>query len=120
MSKKWKEVFGTGTRQSPQLDLSPVDELADSLIEWTTTEPTDTDIVIETSIDNGETWQEATNGESIPNLPDNLEDVELLVRQNLSTSDSTVTPRLDYLKVRVNTIKYTADLVGNGIANTYY
>ena len=90
MSKTWANILGKGTRQSYTLDLSPVGELSDSLIEWSSTEPDDTNITIETSIDNGETWQEATNGGSIPNLPDNLEDVELLVRQTLETNDITV------------------------------
>jgi len=114
MSKLWKEVFGVGTRQSFPLDLSPVGELSQSLIEWTSTEPTDTSITIETSVDGG-SWNEVTNGGTIPDLPSDLDGVTLDVRQTLETNDTTVTPRLDYLEVRVNTIKYSTH-DGNGVS----
>ena len=48
--------------------------------------------LIETSVDGGLTWQTATNGSSILNLTDI--DTTLDVRQTLSTTDTTITPRL--------------------------
>jgi len=88
----------TGTRQSPQLDLSPIDTVASSQISWQETLNAQS-ITIETSVDGGSTWQTATNGGSIPNLPANPTILD--VRQVLSTTDTTVTPRLESLEVEV-------------------
>jgi hypothetical protein len=55
---------------------------------------------IETSIDGGSTWQTATNGGAIPNLP--ADPTTLDVRQTLNTNDTTVTPVLESLEVQVD------------------
>ena len=59
-----------------------------------------TAINIETSVDNGLTWQTVTNGGSIPNISGAS---TLDVRQTLSTDDTTVTPVLESLTVEVET-----------------
>jgi hypothetical protein len=60
---------------------------------------------IKTSIDNGSTWQTATNGGAIPNLPANPTTLD--VRQTLDTNDTTLTPVLESLEVQIETpIKY--------------
>jgi len=96
------QIFGgyltTGTRQSPQLDLSAVGNVESSSISWQETLNSQT-IIIETSIDGGSTWQTATNGGAIPNLPS--DPTTLDVRQVLSTTDTTVTPRLESLEVEI-------------------
>lgn len=82
------------------IDLTPVGKPADSLIEWQETLNGET-ITIETSVDGQQTWQQPTNGGSIPNLPSDLDGVNLDVRQTLNTEDYTVTPILEYLKTEV-------------------
>ena len=92
-------------RLSPQLDLSSLGTVDDTLIEWTETLNNQT-ITIETrvSLDGGSTWTAwatATNGGTIPDLSSGT-DVSngiLECRQTLSTSDSTVTPELHSLNV---------------------
>jgi hypothetical protein len=97
---------GTGTRQSPQLDLSAVNDVASSSISWTETLNSQT-ITIETSVDSGSTWQTATNGGSIPNLTDSTSTLD--VRQTLETTDTTVTPVLDSLEVDIDTAVVNED-----------
>lgn len=109
MSKTWKEVLGTGTRQSPQLDLSTISTVESSSISWTTTEPTDTSIEIETSVDGGSTWDTATNGGEIPNLPTNPTTLD--IRQTLETTDTTVMPSLESLEVYVTTADTNEDIL---------
>jgi len=96
----------TGTRQSPQLDLSPISTVESSSISWQETLNSQT-ITIETSVDGGSTWQTATNGGAIPNLPS--DPTTLDVRQVLSTTDTTVTPVLDSLEVDIDTAVVNED-----------
>ena len=58
-----------------------------------------TTTLIETSVDEGSTWQTAINGSSILNLTDI--DTTLDVRQILSTTDTTITPILESLKIEI-------------------
>ena len=81
----------TGNRLSPTIDLSTIGSVESSTISWVETLNGET-IDIETSVDGGSTWQTATNGSSIPNLIST--DTTLDVRQTLSTTDTTITPRL--------------------------
>lgn len=93
-----------GTRTSPALDLSPAGIAASSSISWTATTPAGTGVTVETSLDGGATWQQATNGGAIPGITPgtNLAGKSLLMRQTLSTTDTTVTPKLHDLAVRIN------------------
>ncbi|MGV9141407.1 MAG: hypothetical protein ACOC1X_00555, partial [Promethearchaeota archaeon] len=112
----WKENLNRNGIRKISIDLTPVRELANSFIEWEGETPDNTSIKIETSIDGGNTWDECTNEEAIPNLPDNLEDVTLEVKQKLETKNSNETPILKYLKIKINTIKYVLH-EGSGIGN---
>ena len=85
------ERMASGNRLSPTIDLSPIGSVESSIISWTETLNGET-IAIETSVDGGSTWQTATNGSSILNLTDT--DITLDIRQTLSTTNTTVTPRL--------------------------
>jgi len=95
----------TGTRQSPQLDLSPVGTVKSGSINWQETLNSQT-ITIETSVDGGSTWDTCTNGGSIPNISGAS---TLDVRQTLSTTDTTVTPRLESLEVDIDTAVVNED-----------
>lgn len=98
-----------GYRISPSLDLSSGASATSSQISWTATAPTNTTIVIETSLDGGATWQSATNGGAIPGITAgmSLSGKSLLVRQTLTTSDPSVTPTLSDLTVTIGAL-YTA------------
>ena len=85
------ERMSTGNRLSPTIDLSTIGSVSSSAISWAETLNGET-IAIETSVDSGLTWQTAINGSSIPNLIST--DTTLDVRQTLSTTDTTITPRL--------------------------
>ncbi len=92
-----------GTRVSPPLAL-PENSIAGSLILWRATTPGTSTVMIETSVDNGATWQVATNGEPIPRLVEGTRSARsVITRQTLTraTSDDP-TPRLHYLEVRVD------------------
>src|SRR5690606_14605514 len=86
-----------GYRIAPALDLTPVGTAAASSISWTATTPAGTAVQVETSLDGGQTWDVATNGGSIPGITSgmDLDGVSLLVRQTLTTQDTTVTPVLE-------------------------
>lgn len=94
-----------GSRQSPQLDLSAVNDVASSSISWTEALNSQT-ITIETSVDGGSNWDTPTNGGSIPNISgaDTLD-----VRQTLSTTDTTVTPVLESLTIDIDTAETNED-----------
>jgi len=97
----------SGTRISSPLNLDPVGIVESTSISWEATVPASTSLTVETSLDGGVTWQTATNGGSIPGISpgDNLEGKTLLVRQTLSTSDTTVTPQLHSLTVTLNSLE---------------
>ena len=95
--------YSNGQRQSSQLDLSQVNDVESSTISWAETLNSQT-ITIETSVDGGSTWQTATNGGAIPNLPS--DPTTLDIRQTLETNDTTETPSLQSLTVFVNGIVY--------------
>jgi hypothetical protein len=59
-----------------------------------------TNILIETSVDNGSTWQQPVNGEDIPNFTSSTNTLD--IKQSLSTSDSSITPLLERLEVKIN------------------
>lgn len=95
--------YTSGNRISPQLDLSTIGTVESSSIDWTETLNGGT-ITIETrvSTDNGTTWTAwatCTNGGAIPDLPAGTALLEC--RQNLSTSDPTVTPQLDSIAIEI-------------------
>ena len=88
---KASKSLSTGNRLSGTIDLSVIDNVEASTISWSETLNGEA-IDVETSVDGGLTWQTAINGSSILNLT--AIDTTLDVRQTLSTTDTTVTPRL--------------------------
>ena len=106
----WVEAIDTkissGHRISHPLSLNGIKEVEETGIEWTSTEPSDTGITVKTAVTESgvvapETWQTATNGESIPGIfeGDNLSGKYLWTKQELSTSDIEKTPELHSLSV---------------------
>jgi len=92
------------------LSLDTINNVASSKIEWTSTEPTDTNITIECAVnEDSETepsdldYAEATSGQAIPGISaeDDLTGKYLWVRQILTTDDVNNTPQLHGLTVEV-------------------
>ena len=99
----YKEYFPTGTRTSPNIDLSAIKNATTTSISWTSIEHTGTSIIVEVSRDGG-SWVEVTNGGSIPVITagEDLTGSYLQTRITLSTSDTSITPQLSSLNVIVN------------------
>ncbi|NLA52579.1 MAG: hypothetical protein GX860_10740, partial [Alcaligenaceae bacterium] len=98
--------------RTQQYNLSHIATVNDSVISWQETLNGQT-ATIETnlSIDGGNTWlgwKECTNGGNIPDITAgmDLSNAILDIRQTLSTNDTTVTPRLEQLKITINGIEY--------------
>jgi alpha-tubulin suppressor-like RCC1 family protein len=75
--------FTPGTRIK-DIDISSVfnKNVTGHTIVWNAIKPAETDLIIETSVDNGGTWQVATNGSQVPNLTN--ETTIIKVRETLS------------------------------------
>lgn len=98
--------------RTQQYNLPHISTIHDSVISWQET-LNGQSITIETnlSLDNGQTWlgwKQCTNGGSIPDITAgmDLSNAILDTRQTLSTNDTTVTPRLEQLKITINGIEY--------------
>ena len=94
---------GVGRQFSPPIALGDVGVAASSLISWVATEPAGTTVVVETSLDDGASWNEATNGGSVPGINSgmDLSGQALLVRVSLSTAVAPVGPTLESLSVDI-------------------
>ncbi len=100
-----------GDRVSNALSLDEIKDVESSLIEWSSDEPTDTSIGISTAINEDPNtaptnWTEATSGSSIPgiNVGDDLTGKYLWAKQDLSTADSSFTPKLHSLTATIEEI----------------
>lgn len=91
----------TGYRISEPFDLSPAVENGGSTISWQETTPPSTSITVETSTDDGATWDTATNGQPIPNLPNDLMYQNLRYKTTLETNDKSVTPTFDEINIDI-------------------
>ncbi len=90
-----------GERISEPLALDGIVSAGDTVIDWDAEEPDDTEVNIYTAITEDdqnapEDWDEATNGYPIPSIEEgeDLSGHYLWIKQELSTEDDTVTPRL--------------------------
>ncbi|MBE3590014.1 MAG: hypothetical protein IMW98_04205 [Firmicutes bacterium] len=94
----------SGARTAPALDLSPVGVATSSAISWTADTPAGTSVSVDVSLDGGQTWQPATNGEPVPGITPGMDltGKQLLWRERLSTTDTTKTPTLQSLTIQVN------------------
>ena len=94
---------GAGSRLSPPIALGGVGVAASSSISWVATEPTGTAVIVETSLDDGASWDEATNGGSVPGITAGMDLTggALLVRVSLSTTAAPAAPVVDSLSVDI-------------------
>ena len=103
-SEFWNDWFGVsfvshvpdGTRISNPINLTFVGVVIDSKISWTQLKPSNTDIKTYISLNEGNTWAQVTNNNSIPNINTGMDltNVNILIKQELSTADALITPEL--------------------------
>jgi hypothetical protein len=99
-------IYNTsGNWQSDPFDVSSVETLASSRIDFDTTTPTDTTAVVKCRWRDSDSWLTCTAGESLPGI-DYREDMrtgatkdELEIRIELATTDTSVTPSVDNLVI---------------------
>ena len=94
-------LSSAGYRKSTPIYFGEANEIYSSLIEWDANDNGQT-VIIETSVDEGQSWQLAQNGHPIPNITAGCSSV--IVKQTLTTDDITVTPALNsiYYEVQAN------------------
>ncbi len=90
------------------IDISSVGKSGAGMISWTKATPTNTTIIIETSLDGGATYQPCTSGSSIPGITVGYDCTgkTLRLRETLTTTDTTVTPVLYDLSLSLTTEYY--------------
>jgi phenolic acid decarboxylase len=84
--------------------LSISDFIGAPTLNWSAITPTGTGVVVKTGISESaltqpETWVTQTNGQPVSNMPEDYDGKYLWCKQELSTSDSTVTPTLESLSI---------------------
>ena len=101
----------TGYRISPAITLTTQDVVAaSSSISWTAVTPTGTTVSIEIALstDNGATWTNwllCTNGQAVPGIDElsSLQNVQIKIRETLTTSDVHVSPELQEVNIEIIT-----------------
>lgn len=105
------ERYASGSRVSPAVTLTTQDVMAaSSSITWNALTPTGTTLTVEIalSVDGGTTWgawQACTSGQAIPGLSElsSLANVQLKIKETLTTSNVHVTPELQDLTINIFT-----------------
>lgn len=95
------EYAASGSRISPEHDISAVGVVGRATIEFDATAPTDTTLVVKTRIDGGAWSDPCTSGQAIEGLTEGT-DVSasvIEVQAELATSDTAVTPHLSELRL---------------------
>ena len=103
-SEFWNDWFGisfisyilNGTRISDSISLASVGIVINSKISWTELKPPNTNINVYISFDEGNTWIQVTNNNSIPDIITGMDltNTNILVKQVLSTTDALITPEI--------------------------
>ena len=105
------EYYSTGYRISNAIDIGVINEVYGSEIIWVEDVPTSSIIKIYTAVTesnsqepNEEDWIEAENGSSIPGIEvdDDLTNKFLWLKQELSTTDVSVSPTLESLDITID------------------
>jgi len=99
-----------------------VDDPANSSIDWTADTPANTSLTIKTAIVSGtpatEDYQTATNGDPIPGLDADSSEMNLYIKAELATTDTTKTPSLSALSFEIveaqNDYKVAVNLTYDG------
>lgn len=111
LTTSWMKLLKRGVawatpswRRSPSRDLSTIKRVGSSRISWEQTNPGESSVLVETSVDGGVTWQVATSGQPVPGLTYDVDVVgkTLECRQRLQALDPTQTPTLRNLMVEVS------------------
>jgi len=94
----------------------PGDPTTGSVIRWATNVPTGSTVTVETSINNGASWDLATNNRSVPRLkPGDTNTRGVLARISLTRTLATdPAPTVSYLEMQVSTDSGTDELVPIG------
>jgi len=107
-SAPYGDGYKTAGTRIKEIDLSGANPAGGTKIEWSSTTPAGTSIKVETALstDGGNTygpWLEAINGGSIPGIASDtdLSNAKLKIRQTLSTTDASVTPKLHSLSLNI-------------------
>jgi hypothetical protein len=92
----------SGTRELAPIDLSSLVAAYSSVMTWSAT-PNGGTVQIQTSLDEGATWQTAINGQSIPGITENtpVTGKNLRVRQILTSPDHARTPSIEQMFLQV-------------------
>jgi len=92
----------SGYRISPELGIDFDEQPKYSRIEWTADTPSGTNVTVDISWDGGTTWKTCINGGSLPDIDlQDLSSATLKIRENLSTTNFYLTPKLSYLKMEI-------------------
>jgi len=98
----------SGTRTSPEYNISTAGTVESATITWTASTPAGTSVAVETrvSLDGGNTWtswQTVASGSAVPGLPKgtNLANARIQLRQTLSTTNSATTPQLQDVRIQI-------------------
>ena len=110
-----KAYPSSGTRTSPEYNISTAGTVESAIITWTANTPAGTSVTVETrvSLDSGATWsswQTVASGSAVPGLPKgtNLANARIQLRQTLSTTNSAVTPQLLDITVKITSTSTTS------------
>jgi len=101
----WNQYSSAGNRISPEFNL-PAVTAQGSQIRWNLTTPASTALNIQTDVFLGgawQGWQAVNNGDIIPGISDgtDLTGAKIRYRANLSTANTSVSPRLQDLNIAV-------------------
>lgn len=94
-------VYDSPKVETDVISLNEMHTILDSKIEWSENVPLGTAILVETSIDDGGTWQKVSNGGVIIPSTTVVSGKELLIRQTLTSSKEELTPTLSNLKINL-------------------
>jgi hypothetical protein len=103
------KLVTSGNRVSQSINIGSITNVESSIINWNDTVPSGSTLTIETSIDNGTTWQPATKGGAISGITagQNLAGKTLKIRENFTLGSSITSPSLSDLTVTINQVSQT-------------
>ena len=114
------DYASSGNRVSPAYPLSSVGDFAAAFIEWDAVTPTNTTLVMKVS-KNGSDWTTVANGDHLAlwNEGDDLAAENLYIKEELATTDVSVTPRVTEVRVIFRPVDPSlVEIVVNGVSMT--
>ena len=110
----------SGNRVSPAYPLSSVGDFAAAFIEWDAVTPTNTTLTMKVS-KNGSDWTTVAKGDHLAlwNEGDDLAAENLYIKEELATTDVSLTPRVTEVRVIFKPVDPAlVEIVVNGVSNT--